>query len=175
MGNDESCSIAKCIYHKHVKQSFFWLFSILVVDMYFLRLFYIGSFSPCMYYQDELGSTTNLLCSKASLLTVGCSEEKYSVYLKGIPRWLTGKETSCNAADEGLIPGLGRTPGEGNGNSLQGCCLTNPFDREMWWATDHGIARAGHCLVTKQQQQARRMGNSCSKDPNSLIAFSEGF
>ena len=43
--------------------------------------------------------------------------------------------------DEGLIPGLGRTPGEGNGNSLQYTCLTNPFGRGMWWATDHGIAK----------------------------------
>ena len=94
-----------------------------------------------MYYQDELGSTTNLPCSKASLLAVGYSEEKYSVYLQGIRRWLIGKETSCNAGDEGLIPGLGRTPGAGHGNSLQDCCLTNPFDRGMWWATDLGIAK----------------------------------
>ena len=42
--------------------------------------------------------------------------------------------------DAGLIPGLGRTPGEGNGNPLQYSCLENPMDREAWQTTVHGIA-----------------------------------
>ena len=37
--------------------------------------------------------------------------------------------------DSGLIPGLGRSPGEGNGNPFQYSCLENPMDREAWWAT----------------------------------------
>ena len=40
-----------------------------------------------------------------------------------------GKESGCNAGDPGLIPGLGRSPGEGNGNPLQYFCLGNPMDR----------------------------------------------
>lgn len=53
-------------------------------------------------------------------------------------------------------------------------------DKSLWQRNVVGYRpwdckRAGHCLVTKQQQQARGMGSSCSKDPNSLIAFSEGF
>ena len=41
-----------------------------------------------------------------------------------------GKKSSCNVGDPGLIPGLGRSPGEGNGYSLQYSCLENPMDRE---------------------------------------------
>ena len=40
----------------------------------------------------------------------------------------------------GLVPGLGRSPGVGNGNTLQLSCLENPMDRGVWWATVHGFA-----------------------------------
>ena len=43
-----------------------------------------------------------------------------------------GKVSACNAGDPGLIPGLGRSPGEGNGNPLQYSCLENPMDRGAW-------------------------------------------
>ena len=62
-----------------------------------------------------------------------------------------------NAGDVGLIPGLGRSPGEGNGNSLQYFCPGNPMDRGAWWATDHGLAEVGHDLVTKQRQKQRSL------------------
>ena len=42
------------------------------------------------------------------------------------------KESSCNAGDPGSIPGLGRSPGEENGNPLQYCCPENPMDRGAW-------------------------------------------
>ena len=45
-----------------------------------------------------------------------------------------------DAGDEGLIAGLGRSPGEGNGNLFQYSCLGNPTDRGAWWATVHGVA-----------------------------------
>ena len=41
--------------------------------------------------------------------------------------------------DMGLIPGLERSPGEGNGNPLQYPCLENPMDREAWWTIVHGV------------------------------------
>ena len=44
----------------------------------------------------------------------------------------------------GLIPGWGRSPGEGNGYPLQYSCLENSMDRRVWWATVHGVARIGH-------------------------------
>ena len=51
------------------------------------------------------------------------------------------KNLPANEGDSGLIPGLGRSPGEGNGNLLQHSCLGNPMDRGTWWATVHGVAK----------------------------------
>ena len=51
------------------------------------------------------------------------------------------KNPPVNAGDMGLIPRLGRFPGERNGNLLQYCCLRNPMDRGAWWATVHGVAK----------------------------------
>ena len=59
-----------------------------------------------------------------------------------------GKEAVCNAGDPGLIPGLGRSHGEGDGNPLQYSCLENPMDRGAWQATIQGVASVGHNLVT---------------------------
>ena len=44
--------------------------------------------------------------------------------------------------DPGIVPGLGRSPGEGNGNPLQYSCLENPMDRGGWWATVRGVAKS---------------------------------
>ena len=53
-----------------------------------------------------------------------------------------GKASVYNAGDLGSIPGLGRSPGEGNGNPLQYYCLENPMDRGPWQATVHGVAKS---------------------------------
>ena len=53
-----------------------------------------------------------------------------------------GKESACNAGDLGSIPGLGRSPGEGNGNPLQYPCLEKSMGREAWQATVHGVAES---------------------------------
>ena len=58
------------------------------------------------------------------------------------------KNLAANIGDMGSIPGLGRSPEEGNGNQLQYSCLENPMDRGAQWATVHGIARVGHDLET---------------------------
>ena len=55
----------------------------------------------------------------------------------GFPHSSVGKESVCNAGDLGLIPGLGRSPEEGNGNPLQYSCLENPMDRGAWKAIVH--------------------------------------
>ena len=55
-----------------------------------------------------------------------------------------GKVSVYNAGDPGSIPGLGRSPGEGNGNPLQYYCLENPTDRGAWQATVMGSQRVGH-------------------------------
>ena len=55
-----------------------------------------------------------------------------------------GKETACNVGDLGSVLGLGRFPGEGNGNPLQHSCLENSMDRGAWRVTVHGVVKAGH-------------------------------
>ena len=56
------------------------------------------------------------------------------------------KNLPANAGDTGSIPGLGRSPGEGNGKPLQYSCLENPMNRGAWWATVHGVTKES--LVT---------------------------
>ena len=62
--------------------------------------------------------------------------EWYSVV--GFPGGSAKKNLSANARDAGLIPGSGRSPGEGDGNPLQYSCLGNSMDRGAWWAIVHG-------------------------------------
>ena len=57
---------------------------------------------------------------------------KSSILIIGLPLWLSGKESSCNAGDVGLIPGSGKFPGGGHGDPLQYSCLENPMDRGAW-------------------------------------------
>ena len=52
------------------------------------------------------------------------------------------KESICNAGDPGLIPGSGRSPGEGNDNPLQYSCLENPMVRGAWWAMVHRVTKS---------------------------------
>ena len=61
---------------------------------------------------------------------------------KGFPMWLSGKESTCQAGDTGLIPGPGRSSGEGNGNPLQYSCLENPMDRGAWRAKVHRVTES---------------------------------
>ena len=58
----------------------------------------------------------------------------------GFPSGSDGRESACNAGDLGLIPGLERSPGEGNCYPLQNSHLENSMDREVWQATLHGVA-----------------------------------
>ena len=61
---------------------------------------------------------------------------------RGFPGGSDNKESTCNAGDLSLIPGSGRSPGEGNGYPLQYSCLENSIDREAWWATFHEVAKS---------------------------------
>ena len=62
--------------------------------------------------------------------------------LSAFPGGSDGKESTCNVGDLGLIPGLGRSPGEGNVYPLQYSGLENPMDRGAWQATVHGVANS---------------------------------
>ena len=63
------------------------------------------------------------------------------IIIWSFPSGSVGKESACSAGDMGSIPGLGRSPGEGNGNPLQYPCLENLMDRGAWWAAVHGVAK----------------------------------
>ena len=58
------------------------------------------------------------------------------------PRGSDSKASAYNVGDLGLIPGSGRSSGEGDGNPLQYSCLENPMDGGAWWATVHGDAKS---------------------------------
>ena len=60
----------------------------------------------------------------------------------GFPGGSVGKESAFNAGDPTLIPGSGRSPGEGNSNPLQYSHLGNPMDRGAWRATVYGVAKS---------------------------------
>ena len=95
-------------------------------------------------------------CGLIYHLMIPYLEEKLSHYVKVYPKhkWKkvmtfgdsSGgsevKASACNVRDQGLIPGSGRSPGEGNGNPLQYSCLENPMDGRAWWATVHGVAKS---------------------------------
>jgi len=61
--------------------------------------------------------------------------------------------TYCNAEDLGSIPGLGKSPGEGNGNPFQYSCLKNLMYRGAWQATIHGVTSIGHNLATRERER----------------------
>ena len=81
----------------------------------------------------------------------------------GLPRWLCGKESACQAEDVAQILGSERSPGEGNGSPLQYSCLENPMDRGAWcgawWATAHGAAKQ-----SDMTQQLNDTGKSVTVD-----------
>jgi len=62
----------------------------------------------------------------------------------GFPGGSDSKESACNVKGLGSIPGLGRSPGEGNENPLQYSFLGNPMDRGAWQATFHEITKSQH-------------------------------
>ena len=70
-------------------------------------------------------------------------------FCRGFPDGSDGEESACSAGDLGLIAGLERFPGEGNGNLLQHSCLGNPMDRGAWQVTICVILRVKCKLVTK--------------------------
>ena len=73
------------------------------------------------------------------------------IFLWGFPRGSVVKNLLANAGDVrdlGSVPGLGRSPGGGNGNPVQFSCLGNPMDRGVWWATVHEVTKSRTRLNT---------------------------
>ena len=81
----------------------------------------------------------------------------------GFPGGSVVKTLSANAGDVGdvsLIPGLGKSPGEGNGNPLEYVCLENPIDRGDWRATVHGVAKSW----TRLSMHAHQIGRASCRE-----------
>ena len=70
---------------------------------------------------------------------------------QGLPWRLSGKESSSNVRDMGLIPRSGRYPGKANANRIPYSCLENPMDRGSWWLQSMGSQRVRHNLVAKKK------------------------
>ena len=86
--------------------------------------------------------------------------------LMGFPGSSLVKNQLANGGDEGSTPGLGRSPGEGNGNPLQCSSLENPKDKEPWWATVHGVA--------KQLDMTEHAHTYIHKRINKILLYSTG-
>ena len=119
-----------------------------------------GTWFPARGHRGRLdGAASDAACSfticrafahsQAGSGCVTSTDNMWSLPSRGFPHSSVGKESTCNAGDLGSMPGLGRSPGEGNGNPFQYPCLENPMDRGAWWATVHRVARVGHDLATK--------------------------
>ena len=91
--------------------------------------------SPCPQWLEQ--------CQRPCRPSISiCWNSSQVVIIWGFPAGSDGKESTCNAGDLGSIPGLGRSPGEENGNTIQCSCLGNPMDGRAWWATVHDVAKS---------------------------------
>ena len=119
---------------------------------------YPSSLGMLVPLRDWLDAGPHLTCSLSSLrpeapALTGPVLQKDPHDSIRLPRWLKNLPANSRATgDAGSVPGLGRSPGEGNGNPLQYCCLENPTDRAAWWArlstrsTQHDYIRAPSLL-----------------------------
>ena len=111
---------------------------------YFLPVIF-GSSPPFPLLLAKASLTSDLSlkitsCEKSKTHPTGMITTRHIV--GGFPGRSDGKASAYNARHLGLIPGLGTSPGEGNGNPLQYSCLGNPVDQGAWWATVHGVAES---------------------------------
>ena len=89
-------------------------------------------------------------------------------FFRGFPGSSDGKAPVCNAGDPDSIPGLGRSPGEGNGSPPQCSCLENPMDRGAWWAIVRGVAKSWTGLSDSTFFSSK---NSCSVSSSSPLLY----
>ena len=93
----------------------------------------------------------------------------YGIKKESFPGAVMIKNPHASAGDMGWIPGLGRFPGEDNGNPLQCSCLENPMNSEAWWATVQGVSESWAQLSTWHTGNGKIIsfnnmcGGSCGK------------
>ena len=101
---------------------------------------------------------THFPAAASSILKCLFSSNYRLFFTMGFPGGSEVKASACNAGYLGLIPGLGKSPGEGNGNPLQYYCLENPMDRGAWRGTDHRVAKNQTQRLHFHFHQCRRHG-----------------
>ena len=98
------------------------------------------------FLSPEAGIKLPALALEGEVLTLNCQGSPLLKILNrpsiNFPHGAVAKNSPANAGDVGLIPGLGRSPGEGNSNPLQYPCLKISMDRGAWWATVHGVIKS---------------------------------
>ena len=87
-------------------------------------------------------NTVNLQVQGTFVFISWVNSQNCVSFSHGFPGGSVVKNPPAKARDVGVLPGLGRSPGEGNGNPLQYSCLENPMDRGTWWATVHGVTKS---------------------------------
>ena len=97
------------------------------------------SLSPCNEYSGLISLKPEWLVWSHTCLRI--LYMYVCVYIYKVPRWLSGKESVCQAENLGLIPGLGRSTREWDSNLLQYSYLRNPMDRGIWWSTVHRVSK----------------------------------
>ena len=100
----------------------------------------------CLRWACGCNSTSGTLCRVVYI--DGIVSANVNLCFLGFPGGSAGKESPCNAGDPGSIPGLGRSPGEGNGYPLQCSCLENFMNRRAWQDTILGVTKSGTWLST---------------------------
>ena len=95
------------------------------------------------------------------IIAVVCGKKIWFLTFLGFPGSSNSKEYACNAGDQGSVSGLGRSPGEGNGNPLQYSCLENPMDGGARPATVHGGCKGSNTT--------ERLSTSTGSIPNTLF------
>ena len=110
----------------------------LVVFFFFLHKSFADAFCPITESSGVCKKPTTKSQAGAGLPV--CNNAARTLML---PSGSHSKESTCNAGDLGLIPGSGRSPGEGYSNPLQYSCLENSMDRGAWQATVHRVPKSG--------------------------------
>ena len=104
---------------------------------------------PSVFPRIKVFSNESVLCIRCQSIGPWASASVLPMNIQdwfplqfGFPGGSEVKASASNAGDLGLIPGSGRSPGEGYGNPLQYSCLENPMDGGAWWATVHRVAQS---------------------------------
>ena len=131
---------------------------------YFQWFFWLAKFEKQLKYSSRFISN---LYSPINSKFINFADKCYKPlwHVIRFPWWLNGEESACSAGNMGLIPGVGRSPGEGNGYPLQYSCLENPMDRGAWWGKVH--------WVTKVLDTTEQLNNNMSSGINYTVEKSE--